>query len=371
MTTDAKRKLNLEDLTEPPKVRQKLEAVEELTVGNGKKLVASLPKVESHGRSIRKLTVEYDMCQIKPLFDAIVKHCGANVSEIEFVRGYGHDDQKTEYKSALNEWHTFLRGIETRFPNLNYLKIEYKRNAEPAEHWNEIMKKFPTLTCLVIKACPKFPIEKFFAMNGQLERVTLANSYEWRIQQDLLISMDKLLPNLTNLEMNFVNTHQPNYAQPFQLAHFRRLVTLKVGSQNKAYSNVIRFLSASGHALEDFDLHVTGDLDEKTFEMLSNYKQLKRLRLGAYVTNMQLALFAKSLPQIESLTVNFQKRLLTGMGVVHLMNVCKQLQNIVIHSGFKIYDEDIVKLCSPIEKKIKSGEWKMDKKGGTIVFTKK
>lgn len=76
--------------------------------------------------------------------------------------------------------------------------------------------------------------------------------------------MDKFLPNLTYLNMDFVNTHQPNYAQPFGLAYFRRLVTLKVGSHNKAYSNVVRFLSASGHALEEFDLNISGGTIEIT-----------------------------------------------------------------------------------------------------------
>lgn len=377
MTTSAKRKLDFvesdDHSLEPPKVRQKQEAIEELTVGNGRKMDASLPKLQSHGGSIRKLTIEYDICKIKPLFDAILKNCGANVSEIEFSRNYGHGDQKTEYKSVLNDWHSFLRGFETRFPNLNYLKIEYQRNPEPADikYWDEILKKFPSLTCLIIKKCPKFPIEKFFGLNGQLERVTLANSNEWRINQDLLESMDKLLPNLTYLDMNFVNTHQPIYAQPFGLTHFRRLVTLKVGSHNKAYSNVIRFLSASGHALEELDLNISGELDEKAFKMLSSYEKLKRLELGAYVTNKQMELLAKSLPQIETLAICFQKRKLTGLGVVHLMNECKQLKKIVIYAGFKIYDEDIEKLCSPIKKKIKNNEWKIDIDGGTIEITKK
>lgn len=376
MTTTAKRKLDFEefkDSMEPPKVRQKIEAIKELTVGNGRKMESSLPKLEIHGGSISKLIIQYDMCKIKPLFDAILKHCGVNVREIEFIRGYGHDDQKTEYKSVLNDWRIFLRGFETRFPNLNYLKIEYSRKAEPADlkHWDEILKKFSSLTCLVIKTCPKFPIEKFFSLNGQLERVTLANSNEWRIDQNLLKSMDKLLPNLIYLKMNFVNAHQSNYAQPFGLTYFRRLVTLKVGSRNKTYSNVIRFLSASGHALEEIDLNISGELDEKALKMLSSYKELKRLGLGAYVTNKQLESVAKSLPQIESLAVNFQKRRLTGMGVVHLMNECKQLKRIVIYSGFKIYDEDIEKLCSPIKKKIKNDEWKIDIDGGTITITKK
>lgn len=350
MATDApKRKLASDESEEPPKVRQKLEAPEELTVCNGKQMHASLPQLESHGGSIRKLTIKYDMCNIKPLFDAIRKHCGVNVSAIEFIRNYGHEDQKTEYRSVLNDWSSFLRGFETRFPNLSHLKIEYQRKPDPADikHWDHILKKLPSLTSLVIKTCPKFPIEKFFGLNGQLERVTLANSSEWRISQDLLASMDELLPNLTALHMEFVNAHKPNYAQPFGQIYFRRLVTLKVNSHNKEYSNVIRFLSASGRALEEFELNIGGELDDKAFKMLSNYSQLKRLTLGAYVTNKQLESVAKSLPQIESLTVNFQKRKLTGMGVVHVMGECKQLKKIVIYSGCKIYDEDIEKLCRP------------------------
>lgn len=376
----SKRKLNFEDVedsegsteVQPPKVQRKQETVEELTVGNGKKMDASLSQLQRVGGSIRKLTIEYDMCRIKTLLDAILKYCGANTSEIKFIRNYGHEDQKMEHKSVLNDLRLFLRGFETRFPNLNDLTIEYKRTPEPAEikHWDEILKKFPSLTCLTIKSFPKFPAEQFFRLNGQLERVTLANSYEWRIPQEFLETMDKLLPNLSYLKMNFVNTHMPNYKQPFGLTYFQRLTTLKVGSHNKAYSNVLRFLSPSGNQLEEFDLNVNGELDEKAIKMLSNYKKLKRLELGAYVTNKQMLMLAKQLPKIECLTVTFQKRKLTGMGVYNLMKECKQLKKIVIYSGFKIYDEDIEQLCSPIENKIKNDEWKIDIDGGTIEITK-
>lgn len=65
MTTATKRKLDFSesDDDEPPNVRHKLEAIEELTVDNGKKMEVSLPKLQSHGGSIRKLTVEYDQNQ--------------------------------------------------------------------------------------------------------------------------------------------------------------------------------------------------------------------------------------------------------------------------------------------------------------------
>lgn len=84
-----------------------------------------------------------------------------------------------------------------------------------------------------------------------------------------------------------------------------------------------------------------------------------------------MELLAKSLPQIENLAMNFQKTKLTGSGIVHVMNECKQLKKIVIYSGFRIYDEDIEKLCRPVEKKIKNDEWKIDIDGGTIEITKK
>lgn len=376
MENPTKRKLDVEDekAAAGDQSSAKRPKIAKCTIRNNS-LAASLPILERDGRTITTLCVEYHLTEIKPLLDAIVKYCGDNITEMEFICDYPRREQRNtnDYKRGLLDFRSFLRGFNTRFPNLNSLKVAYQEKPDPADikHWDEIMKSFPLLRCLTIKRCPKFPLENFIRANGQLERLSLANSTEWRIDRDLLETIDTLLPNLNYLDMQFVNAHRPMYEQPFGQTYFNNLQTLKVVSHNKEYSNVLRFLSPSAEKLEKFEFLVSGILDDKTLKMLSPYKQLKQLEFSTCVTNKQLPLLAAHVPQIEVLTMGFKKKAVTGLGIVKLTEDCKRLTKIEIHPGFKVYENDIDALCKPIKNKLKASVWTVDDEGGSIEITKK
>ncbi|XP_037039208.1 uncharacterized protein LOC119076526 [Bradysia coprophila] len=338
-------------------------------------LATSLPLLERDGRSITTLCVEYRLTGIRLLLDAIVKYCGDNITAMELICDYPHEERRntTEFKEGIVHFRTFLRDFHSRFPNLSELKIAYQQKPDPADikHWDEIIKNFPMLRSFAIRRCPKFPLEDFFRVNGQLERLTLENSTEWRIERDFLETMDELLPSLNYLDMEFVNAHRPMYAQPFGQTYFKNLQTLKVYSHNKEHSNVLRFLSPSANKLEKFVFLVTGNLDEKVMKMLSYYKQLKQLEFRTCLTNLQLLVLSAQVPQIETLTMSFTKRAVTGLGIVKLIDDCKRLTKIVMHPEFKVYDDDIKALCKPINNKLKENVWTVDNEDGSITITKK
>ncbi len=350
--------------------------IEEGTVRNGDGTKKDyLQLLERDGRSIKKLCIVYRLTGIKPLLDAIVKYCGDNIIEIELVceRRYGESRITNEYKKGLLDLASFLRGFGKRFSNLHSLKIEYGEKPEAADikHWNELVKKMPSLRCLTIEGFTKFPLEDFIRENGQLERLTLDNSTEWRIERDLLETIDNSLRNLNYLKIQFWNAHRPMYIQPFGQTYFKNLTTLKVRSRNKEYSNVLRFLSPSANKLEEFTFRVAGELDDKTIKMLSPYKQLKRLEFGACVTNKQLPLLAVQLPQLESLTMSLKKNAVTGLGIVKLIDVCKKLTRIQLYLGFRVSDADVQTFCKPIRNKLKANLWSVGEDDGSIAIIKK
>lgn len=381
MENPAKRKLDVETAdsgaADDDKSLAKRPKVEECTVrnGDGNNKENYLQLLERVGRSIKKLCVVYRITGIKPLLDAIVKYCGDNIIELELIWDYprGESRTTTEYKNGLLNIRSFMRGFGERFPNLNSFKIEYNAKPEPADikHWDEIMKTIPSLRCLIVKNFTKFPLENFIRANGQLDSLTLANSTEWRMDRDLLETIDSLLPNLSYLKLEFWNPHRPMYEESFGQTFFKNLKTLKVRSRNKLHSNVLRFLSPSADKLEEFHFRVTGDLDDKIFKMLSPYKQLKRLEFGVCVTNKQLPLLAAQLPQIESLTMDFKKKAVTGLGIVKLVDDCKKLTRIELCPGLKVNDEDIDAFCKPIRNKLKANVWNVGGEDGSIEIVKK
>lgn len=372
MENPTKRKLDFDD-EETPQSPSKRAKTENCTLRNNN-LASSVPILERDGRSITTLCVEYNITGIKPLLDAIVKYCGDNITEMELTCRHPYDEKRntTQYNEGLLHFRTFLLRFSARFANLTSLTIAYQQKPEPADikHWDEIMNNFPMLRSLTIKLCPKFPLEKFLRANGQLERLTLANSSEWRIDRDLLEQIDNLLPNLNYLDMEFVNAHKPLYKQPFGQTYFKNLQTLKVFSHNKEHSNVLRFLSPAAEKLEKFEFLVAGGLDDKALKMLAPYKQLKQLEFRTWVDNKQLPILATQVPQIEMLTMGFKKKQVTGMGIVKLIEKCKRLKKIVIHPGFRVYDKDIEALCNPIRNKLGDNGWSIDDDDGSIEITK-
>lgn len=239
--------------------------------------------------------------------------------------------------------------------------------------YDNVLVSIPSLVGLTIRHSRKFPIEEFCKLNPQVERLELKNDTEWRIDANLLQSIDEALPELKHLEIQFCFTHSRYY--DFGPKRFKKLKSLQICSRGKAFSHAFAFVNCSGDELERFEIYVYGKckriIDKSFPKKLAAYKNLKYLHISSWLDNKQLAEVVKYVsPKIEHF--EFNQGEVTQKGLLELITSCKELRKIELNQGRKkVYDEDIEKFCEPLKKKKGFAGWQFDSEGATIIIEKK
>lgn len=263
---------------------------------------------------------------------------------------------------------------------VNHLTVDdcnWQSGKKDAKSYNDVVRSIPSLIGLTIDRSPKFPIEEFCKLNPQLERLKLKNGSDWRIRSPLLESIDKALPKLKHLEIQFQFTHNDF---DYGVERFKNLESLHVYAQGKSFGRALQFVNFPGTQLTSLQICVVGAckriIDKSFVQIVRDYKNLKDLTILSWLDNTKLSLVADHLPPTVEV-FHIQGGKVTTTGVVDLIKKCKQqgkqLRKFEISPGCKkVYDEDIEKFCGPLKKKKDCTDWNVgDDGGGVIIIEKK
>lgn len=340
---------------------------------NVKVLKSSVKLVQSFGHIITKLVIEFKMEKVATLLEAIEKHCGDNIKELE-LRHIGIRVKMPSYPSqiGLEAMDSLLLKINDKFPNLKCIRFDHQNLSKSCPYLKSINRHIPSLTSLSLIG-PAFPYDDFLGIvqtNGQLESLTIIGEpnasiktdRSFELTEDFVQLLDESLPQLKHLKITKVAADEIKALTELP-RRFENLKSLEFHSFMVREREYLWFFGENVHdvKLSNFDVNAV------TFAQdISRFKQLKRLVLKL-----------NDLMEIEG-DMDFSTVLVwSPLGIRKTISVNSQLHELVIEryrtielfgdTSYEVIEREYLDL---VNSKIDGAQWSLKRVENCFTFSK-